>query len=630
MSEFEENKWRFPGNNFTEDRGIDTPDMETFAKEPIASLARETCQNSIDAKQEGKKALVEFKTFSLKCDDIPGIFDIKKQTQACLDYQVENGKDYKTLMKINECLKQDEVSCLRISDFNTKGLGGVDSQERTPFFLLTKGSGLSDKSGTKGGSKGIGKFASFVASSINTVFYSTLSIAQEVGYLGICKLCSAKMDGKEENTIGIGYYGRDYKNSPILEQYSLDSDFKRETEGTDIYIIAFRFNKDWKKEIITKILDSFISAIYFSELEIKVDDIYVNKDTLKEIIESEYIDNRQYNSIKSQFILLTDPNVFKRSITIEDYGNIDVYVKAFKKEESSLATYNCVMIRYPYMKIKENKRISQIPCSAMCIIGDNNLNVELRDIENPQHTDWEPKRIDDDAKKSEIINLIKTIREEINNYAKEVLLSNESDKTDLEGAGEYLPGSDEDGGDGIKFEIDEKPIIAKKVKNKVKDFIGVVEDEDGNAVQPDIGSHNEGNDSPMPSGENEGSSGTAHDSDDEAGYDDKGELEVVRNVQLTGMKYTLMMPNKETGEYIVAFNSLYSEKDCILEINYLDDSKQKYKINIIDCIVNELEHSFSDNNIIHLKIEEGKTYKIKLKTDIKEYYACEVKMYANR
>ena len=51
--------WRFPGNNYTQDQGIDTPDMETFAQDPIASLARETCQNSIDARIEGKTAKIQ-------------------------------------------------------------------------------------------------------------------------------------------------------------------------------------------------------------------------------------------------------------------------------------------------------------------------------------------------------------------------------------------------------------------------------------------------------------------------------------------------------------------------------------------------------------------------------------------
>ena len=61
-------KWRFPGNNYLQEQGIDTPDMETFAQDPIASLARESCQNSIDARIQGKTARIEFKTFDIMRD----------------------------------------------------------------------------------------------------------------------------------------------------------------------------------------------------------------------------------------------------------------------------------------------------------------------------------------------------------------------------------------------------------------------------------------------------------------------------------------------------------------------------------------------------------------------------------
>ena len=61
------NIWRFPQNNHTDEKGLNTADMETFMRDPLSSLAREICQNSIDAKKEGEnKVLIEFKTFKIK------------------------------------------------------------------------------------------------------------------------------------------------------------------------------------------------------------------------------------------------------------------------------------------------------------------------------------------------------------------------------------------------------------------------------------------------------------------------------------------------------------------------------------------------------------------------------------
>ena len=90
---------------------------------------------------------------------------------------------------------------------------------------------------------------------------------------------------------------------------------------------------------------------------------------------------------------------------MENIGEATLYTLAYDDVNSNLATNSCVMIRYPYMKIKEINKISTIPCSVMCVIGDNKLNEILRNIENPQHTDWEFKRIDDPYERKEVKNI---------------------------------------------------------------------------------------------------------------------------------------------------------------------------------------------------------------------------------
>ena len=225
--------WRFAGNNYTAENGLDTADMETFKKDPIASLARETCQNSIDAKRNGeKKVRIEFNTFEIERNKIPGYDKLRGEIENCKSYKEKQGnkKDYEQLSQMLKAISKDIISCLRISDYNTTGLVG------DKFYLLTKGSGITDKIGNTGGSKGIGKFASFVASSFNTVFYSTYTQNGEKKYLGISKLCSAPMIDTDEKTIGTGYYGINGKNESINEELYLEAGYIRETSGTDIYI----------------------------------------------------------------------------------------------------------------------------------------------------------------------------------------------------------------------------------------------------------------------------------------------------------------------------------------------------------------------------------------------------------
>lgn len=626
--------WRFPGNNYTQEQGIDTPDMETFAQDPIASLARETCQNSIDARITGETAKIHFKTFDIMKNKIPGIERIEKEIDSCMEYRKNNKKIYETLKNMKEQLDTGLVHCIRISDYNTIGLGGVSQTDDSPFFLLTKGTGISDKLGAKGGSKGIGKFASFVASAFNTVFYSTLNLKGEKGYIGICKLCSTKMENTDEKTIGIGYYGSNDKNMPILGDFDLGIDYKRETTGTDIYIFGFRKSTNWKKDLITKILDSFMCAIYYGDLEVEVDDLTINTNTLNDIIDNEdLIIKKSYSNIKSQYLLLSDPEVFRNDIEIDDYGKVSIYLKPFSKEKSDLATNECVMIRYPYMKIKSLPRISNVPCSAMCIIGDNSLNTILRDIENPQHTNWGIDQIDDDDIKSEVKHIIKVLTDKIIDYVYEKLSKSDVKETDIEGASEYLPGVDDNNfGMGEDLLVVEKPKIVKKVKNKVKDKIGIESFDEGNALTPDIGEHTEdGEGSPVPFGSNSSSGGDPHNGEQETGHKNgEDDSDIMTLTQMVGMQYRLFVTNKDLGEYVISFKSLYNEDNCELEIKYLDDSNTRYDVNIYKCTINEKDYEIKEGRVVGIRLIEGENYKVKLTTGLNDLYTFEVKMYANR
>ena len=97
------NIWRFPGNNYTQDQGINTGDMETFAGKPISSLAREICQNSVDARLDNSKAIVEFSLFDIEKELIPNIDRLEQEIDSRLDYRQNQPKLHQELkeMKYN-------------------------------------------------------------------------------------------------------------------------------------------------------------------------------------------------------------------------------------------------------------------------------------------------------------------------------------------------------------------------------------------------------------------------------------------------------------------------------------------------------------------------------------------------
>ena len=60
-------KWNFPSNNHSQIIGIADSGVEMFKGTPIKSLAREICQNSLDARlDDSQPARIEFETFEIK------------------------------------------------------------------------------------------------------------------------------------------------------------------------------------------------------------------------------------------------------------------------------------------------------------------------------------------------------------------------------------------------------------------------------------------------------------------------------------------------------------------------------------------------------------------------------------
>lgn len=631
-------KWKFIENGYGNDNGLDSTDMETFKKDPISSLARESCQNSIDAQKGTDAVLIQFKVFYMNAKDIPGITDLSNEIKACRDSNEKDSKQYKQFNSMLEYLKKESIPCLRISDFNTKGLEGVASNSRDKaFYRLTKGNGQTTKeNGINGGSKGIGKFASFVNSELQTVFYSTLNMNKEKGFLGISKLASRPLGNELLCTTGYGYYSRTEKVLPILNDLKLDKNFVRNESGTDIYIIGFKLEESWKKDIITKVLDSFMCAIQFGKLGVEVDDVLITQDTLKDIVYNEkYVTGiKDKRKIVSQYLLLNNEYVHKKIFDINGFGSFEVYVREFNRQDEYLATKKCAMVRYPYMKIKDLNVACAIPCSALCIIPENKLNKTLINIENPQHTDWEYLRLNPDERKT-MRQLLYELERKISEYANECLLNGKNEEIDMEGAGDLLPDLD----DNINIPLSSseiesnKPHIISVIQNKIKNNYGEIDDENAISNQPDIGTHIDDDTddvSPIPNGHNEHSGSNIHDSELETGYSSEGNEEIMKEVSLTGMKTTIFVLNKKLGKYAIVFTSQYDEENCEMELYYYDDSDNKYKSSIVSCVINGEQGNTENGKINNMKIKKGMMYKIEVDTDMNDLYACEVKLYAIR
>lgn len=645
-----EKKWRFPASTGGEIKGISSGDSETFRKSPFKAFAREILQNSIDARESDEEPVkVTFDVFEIDTLNIPGYKDLKDQVRRCKEFWNHKPDYVKKYDEILEELNKKKITCLRVSDYNTTGLIGVETDDKrnNHFLALAKGTGVSEKPGVlAGGSKGVGKNAAFLMSSINTVFYSTKTnkdidgnYVSNVGAIGVSELVSGyvKDDFESENrdyTCGTGYFAADAQNSAILELLNLDNKNPRTNEtGTDIFIIGFDSTDDWKKEVINSLLDSFMSTIVRGDLEISIDGLKINRNTIKDIVYNQSIVYPAYRSnIVSQYLLLNGgPKVKVYDIDTE-YGNCELYILPFEKNEEDLATHKCVMIRHPLMKIKEESLGQSFRVSAMCIIGEGRLGEELRNIENPQHIDWEPKRIKDPNVRKEIENTLKSIKTQIQQRVIDCLQLGDDKPIDPNGAGDYLP--DANIGDSGKNDSDgnkkqkESVTISKPKQNETRETKTTIENDNGNALQPDIGEINpeeDGNVS-VPEGTNNGDGGDVRPGSNTSG-ENPGDNTILKKYKLSGVRYNIISTNKEEGRFKVTFIAPIDNDGCYLAIYLLDDMNSASEIQITEMYCNGLK-ILSDDLIEYgpFSIRTNKKITLEIKTNSKGFFGSGVKV----
>ena len=139
-------------------------------------FTREIIQNSLDVLDDEHHSFVRviFEHKRLKLSDIPGGNELKNIIERC----VASTKHQETLNKYKkalEILKSDEIPCLKVSDYNTKGLN------EEGWETLVNKVGVSYKpNDSSAGRHGIGKKASFLMSLCNTVFYTSKNLKDEV------------------------------------------------------------------------------------------------------------------------------------------------------------------------------------------------------------------------------------------------------------------------------------------------------------------------------------------------------------------------------------------------------------------------------------------------------------------
>lgn len=414
--------WSFPSRNNGDIEGFSNPALEWFKGSPLRALAREVCQNSLDAQyEEDEPVRIEFKKEFVSISSFPGMTGLQNILLKCKSFWPEEGNE-KTHTFINTALRdlrEGKICLLRVSDFNTKGLEGpYSSHGITPWVSLVKGTAFSVKSSgkTAAGSYGIGKAAPFINSKYQTVFYRTKNIAGETAVQGVAHLMSFSDESYgdvDPIRRSVGYFGETNGNIAVPHMAELDRLYARSEVGTDLFVPGFNFvvdgKNDWVNQMIGEILENFLMAIEYKNLVVSIEGQEITRDTVRYAIAR----NQKYAKDAYYFnkILMAEPD----KIVDEDYNFHGMGQLRLRLLYANDLNKKILVVRKSGMKISEIKGLPKgISYTGILELQGERLNAFFREMENPTHDKWEPNRHSNPS-------LAKMYKTEVEDWVKSVI-----------------------------------------------------------------------------------------------------------------------------------------------------------------------------------------------------------------
>ena len=450
--------WRFPILDGGKRQGINDSGIATFAGEELYNnLAREICQNSLDAKDTtvDEPVKVSFSLKTLGRDAFAPIKGLEKILQSCQLYW-KTFNDQKLNYFLNDAfatLSNDPIDLLVISDFNTIGLNG--SKNRTGAWdALTGSNGVSYKTNGSQGSFGIGKNAPYACSNLRTVFYNTYSKIDNLhAFQGVTMLVT-HMNEDNEETQGCGFYYNVDDKKPIFEEDNCITTqyFRRDEYGTDIIILGFKKNSNWKNDIKLAIIKNFFIAIINKQLIVEIDDIRIDSTSIFKYIKEAlqlYPKDNEIVKVNNYCTTYTQPDkIFKCSIL--EKNDVQLYIRTEDNYTRSTACLRSTGMLIKHRTIKKMK-----PYEAVLLVTGGKMNEILKLMEPPKHDKWDPDILSDERKK-EGKNISKKLNKFIADSIESVCKMESFEEIDPDGISSFLP-------DDVDF-VNQKG----KIKNNTK------------------------------------------------------------------------------------------------------------------------------------------------------------------
>lgn len=382
----------------------------TFKGNIYRYLAREIIQNSLDARESASTpVVVTFDLETIKRSAVPGMAQLKDICQRCANFWPRDPEKSFFENAIELCA-ENEINALRISDFNTLGVVGKDDDRLNDrsWYSLIRCSGSSSKEGGEGGSYGIGKNAPFAASSLRTVLYTTRTSKKATAFQGVARLVTHEKSAgtKAQN---IGFLGGS-KGQSIRDADQIPEKFRREQRGTDVVILGFITGKDWQGQLRLSVLENFWPAIHFGDLEVRIGDLEITKESLAHLLEESQKDEISAHYYYEAF---TSKQAVHHSATLPNLKKVDLYLHTGEVEMPK----RVAMVRKSGMVIYHKMFRAAVPYCGVFLCRNDDGNARLRAMEPPRHDVWDADFPDKGANKHIEKEFIDYIKESIRNLS---------------------------------------------------------------------------------------------------------------------------------------------------------------------------------------------------------------------
>lgn len=349
-------------------------------------------------------------------------------------------------MVVKKEKKKLRIPCLKISDYNTKGMKYEEGNTESPFYAFLRAAGVNAKAIVgSGGSFGFGKGAYYALSPIKTLVVSSRDLDGNVYFEGATRLTTHRNVEGEKQT-AYGFYDNN-KGEPVTTEENIPEVFLRSETGTDINIIGLWNESDRTRLMIKSVLNNFWLSIHQHKLVVIVNEIIISKENLEQIID-EYFPT-EFESGNANDIDSWNPKAYYKAVkyaganeqfphysdTLDTLGNVKLFFY-LEKGLSNRTTF----LRKPMMVVfkRTNRRINGYVAVMLCENEKGNL--ILQHMENPAHNEWKKDNYPKDE--GRVATIARKAENEFSDYVNSKLdllaKTNTSKKVAFMGLEDYL------------------------------------------------------------------------------------------------------------------------------------------------------------------------------------------------